>query len=287
MRLTEQQRKAKSQAKSYFFSNPVAMASAMNVVGAKAGAAVGARPNIVGVGIGPKVINGAIVADEAVRILVRVKIPKAQLGRDETVPAEFNKLPTDVVEVGEVRAFQTLRTWQRFGRQRPTSCGVSVGHPKITAGTLGCLVERGGDHYILSNNHVLADCNQANTGDDIIQPGALDGGSAPSDNIAVLSDYEPLDFSGNDNEIDAAIALVGPDTQTDVEPEIIDIGRPQRTTKPVALYQSVRKHGRTTGHTVGVVLTISTDLWVNYGVGQNAWFVDQDWDHGRRLQRFF
>ena len=108
----------------------------------------------------------------------------------------------------------------------------------------------------------------------MIQPGRADGGTTPADKIATLADWKPLDFTGAANDIDAALALVGDTTQTDVEPDIVDIGRPQTTTKPVAMYQSVRKHGRTTGHTVGVVMDVSADLWVVYGA-QRAWFEDQ------------
>ena len=60
-----------------------------------------------------------------------------------------------------------------------------------------------------------------------------------------------------------------------VEPAIIDIGLTLSATKPAALYQSVRKHGRTTGHTVGVVTALGVDLWVGYGAHGSAWFEDQ------------
>jgi hypothetical protein len=58
---------------------------------------------------------------------------------------------------------------------RPLRIGGSVGHFKITAGTLGCFVRaRIGDAlHILTNNHVLADENRAKVGDAILQPGAF------------------------------------------------------------------------------------------------------------------
>jgi hypothetical protein len=43
---------------------------------------------------------------------------------------------------------------------------------------------------------------------------------------------------------------------------------------PATLYQSVRKHGRTTGHTLGVVMDVAADFTMNYGV-QTADFEDQ------------
>ena len=274
MDLTSSQQAAKNKAKEFFFPGQIAGSFSTGVE-----SVVTAWPiseNIVGIGIGAKMADGiAIAGVDSVHVYVRAKIPKAQLSGDERIPAKFGKLPTDVIEVGDIIAFQALQSWQRFGRNRPTSCGVSVGHPNVTAGTLGCIVEKNDKHYILSNNHVLADCNRAVMGDRITQPGSADRGVSPADDLATLSDFRPIDFTGTANEIDAAIALIGDSTQKDVEPEIIDIGRPLKTTKPAAKYQSVRKHGRTTGHTVGVVMSVSVDLWVNYGGAGRAWFEDQ------------
>lgn len=271
--LTSAQRDAKNDAIAHFRRSPIAAAAAIG------GGAGPNSKNIIGLGIGAKVTAGTVLSgQDAVRVYVRVKMPRNQLPENHIVPQQFGALPTDVIEVGTVTGFQSLQTWQRFGRHRPTSCGVSVGHPNVTAGTLGCLVKKNGKHYILSNNHVLADSNNAQVNDRIIQPGAADGGTSPNDEIATLEPYKPIDFTGRPNDIDAAIAEVGADTQTTVEPEIIDIGRLGPNTKAALLYQSVRKHGRTTGHTVGVVMDLSANLWVGYRVGnlnRSAWFEDQ------------
>ena len=271
--LTPAQQTAKKKAREFFFPGETPASFS------KAGSGSATWPisdNIVGVGIGLKVVDGAtITGADSVHVYVRTKIPKMQLSGGEIVPSKFGKLPTDVIEVGEITAFQSLQSWQRFGRHRPTSCGVSVGHPNAPAGTLGCVVEKNGKHYVLSNNHVLADHNQAVIGDKIIQPGADDGGRTPADDLAELSEFQPLDFTGAANKFDAAIALIGDNTQTVVEPEIIEIGRPQRAIKDAVKYQSVRKHGRTTGHTIGVVMGLNVDLWVRYGGHGRAWFEDQ------------
>lgn len=138
------------------------------------------------------------------------------------------------------------------------------------------LVEKDGEHYILSNNHVIADSNNGvKNVDAVIQPGTSDGGSSPADDIAVLSDFKDIDFTGASNDIDAAIAKVGAATQTIIDPAIIDIGLPKTTPKTAMLYQSVRKHGRTTGHKVGVITDLSANIWVGYGPGKTAWFTDQ------------
>ena len=64
---------------------------------------------------------------------------------------------------------------------RPLRIGASIGHFKITAGTLGAFVRSrdDGSVLILSNNHVLANENKAKKGDHILQPGDFDGGQDP------------------------------------------------------------------------------------------------------------
>jgi hypothetical protein len=265
--LNERQNKAKNKAKQYFLSQ--AQASTATIGGTLNSFSV--DKNIVGIGIGSKFVGNSIESQEAIKIYVRIKIPKNDLSPHELIPPEFEGFPTDVIEIGDVTAFPTL-TGNRQKKNRPTSCGVSVGHPLITAGTLGCLVEKNGETYILSNNHVLANSNVAAIGDKIIQPGSLDGGFSPSENIATLSDFKQLDFTGAANNIDAAIAKL--DNVIGVDKDVIDIGVVKKKTKNAALYQSVRKHGRTTGHTIGVVNDLSVDIWVNYG-GNRAWFENQ------------
>lgn len=191
--LNSRQQDAKEIAKKYFLDGPIAAVAAM---GGVVGVSAPSSENIIGLGVGAKITNGTILGQEAIRIYVRVKIPNKYLSTGLRAPQDFNGFPTDVVEVGDITTLQSLQSWQRFNRNRPTSCGVSIGHPNITAGTLGCLVVKDFDHYILSNNHVLADSNNANNGDAIRQPGTADGGTSPSDDISVLSDFKTIDFTG-------------------------------------------------------------------------------------------
>lgn len=207
--------------------------------------------NLLGVGYGAKVV-GRGLDGLAVRVYVRTKRPRRQLTSRELVPDEVAGVPTDVIALGDLVA-----------RARPVPCGVSIGHRDVTAGTLGCLVELGDDpgRFILSNNHVLADSNAAAVGDPILEPGAADGGD-PDDPIAHLHAMVPLRFD-DANTVDAAVAkLLDPG---DVLPEIAEVGTPLTAPVDPALYGSVRKHGRTTGHTVGVVLDIAADIQVRFG----------------------
>jgi hypothetical protein len=106
----------------------------------------------------------------------------------DIVPKKLGEVRTDVQETGVIRALQS-----HAHRWRPAPGAVSIGHIDITAGTLGCLVTRNDQLFILSNNHVLANTNAAKRGDPIIQPGRYDGGTS-SDQIATLEDFISINF---------------------------------------------------------------------------------------------
>src|SRR3990172_7884567 len=91
----------------------------------------------------------------AVVVSVKQKLPMSQLVAADMVPKTLGGVKTDVIETGEIVAFQDPKQ-----KMRPARPGVSIGHYQITAGTLGCLVSKNGQTFILSNNHVLADSNK-------------------------------------------------------------------------------------------------------------------------------
>lgn len=148
-----------------------------------------AKPNVVGVAVGLK----NQVGEPSVVVLVEQKLPLAALSADAMVPKEIDGVRTDVVEVGYLRAYASPR--DRFRPEIP--CGVSIGHYKITAGTLGAIVTdtQTGEKLILSNNHVLANSNNALVGDAILQPGPADGGQNPGDLVARLERFIPLRYT--------------------------------------------------------------------------------------------
>lgn len=157
--------------------------------------------------------------------------------------------------------------------ERPVPIGVSTGHPDITAGTIGCRVTDGTNVYALSNNHVYADENRATIGDAVIQPGAFDLGSSPADDIGTLYDFEPIDFSGGDNTIDAAIALSSTSLLGNATPSD-GYGTPRSTIRQATVRLRVMKYGRTTGQTNGRVAAINATVNVGYDSGV-ARFVHQ------------
>ncbi len=261
------------------------------------------RKNVVACGLGYK-IRGEEQTDElSVVVSVKRKEPEAHLSEHDIVPRQINGMMTDVVETGLIRAHAP--TGDPKARHRPAPPGVSIGHERITAGTLGLVVERAGERLILSNNHVLAHSNDAELGDAIRQPGPLDGGTG-ADEIATLVDFVPLDYGEQPGQCGVAqltvdllnalaeftqsshrlqaiqqteginmmdAALARPVDPAQIIPDIMNIGRPTGT-GDVMLGQRVQKMGRTTGLTEGVVQQIDVTVDVDYN-GRTVRFADQ------------
>ncbi|MBC8228700.1 hypothetical protein H8E77_04020 [bacterium] len=235
--------------------------------------------NIVGVGIGGKQVSEKTTGEICVRVYVIEKVPLNLVEEQYRIPPVMNGIKTDVVEVGEVISYSHAR--RRF---RPTPCGVSIAHYRSTAGTLGCLVKRDCEVYLLSNNHVIADLNNAQQGDAILQPSPLDGGTLEQDIIGTFSECSVLDFSGNVNQIDAAIAQCA--CEWIALPFILQIGEIRGVTVP-QIGLSVKKMGRTTGLTVGVITDVEVDLRISYNLGQVARFTSQILISSTIPHRFF
>ena len=169
-------------------------------------------------------------------------------------------------------------------RIRPAPGGVSVGHFRITAGTLGglCIGRRAPRNQrlmILSNNHVLANSNNANAGDCIVQPGPFDGGRCPADQVAILESFVPIRFGGPTNFVDAATAWAWPDRvrrehiyRSGNSLNLFRVG-----SNPIfpQLGMIVGKTGRTTQLTQGRVVNRTWSGWVNYGSAGNAFWAGQ------------
>jgi hypothetical protein len=267
--------------------------------------AILSMPNVVGVGIGHKVTAREPTDQLCIVVMVRVKLPEEGLSPQAVLPPVIDGVPTDVLEVGDLLALQS-----RTARWRPAPPGVSIGHYRMSAGTLGCIVhdQVTGVRLILSNNHVLANSNDAQVGDPILQPGAADGGRVDTDTIAHLERFSPIAFAtkapvcpvalglasmanalarqaGSShrlavlqqdaaavNWVDAAVAL--PLDDADIEEQILDLGVAEGTAT-ASLGMSVSKSGRTTELSSGHVLLINATTTINYGPGRSARFEEQ------------
>lgn len=269
-----------------------------------------AKRNVIGVGVGLKETGGKKTSDLSISVLVRDKVAVQELDPKDLVPDNIDGIPTDVLRVGKVVAYQSHQ-----GRFRPTPAGVSIGHFAITAGTYGAPVRDAatGELLMLSNNHVLANSNDAQIGDAIIQPGAADGGRAPQDRIGDLLRFVPIRYKNDDggggdedqcpiasfisallnaiarmtgsqtrlkpvktqaaaNYVDAAVAKPwDPDM---ILEDIYKIG-PVSGTVEAEIGMAVRKSGRTTALTSGTISVLDTTIEVGYGGGRVASFENQ------------
>lgn len=215
-------------------------------------------PGVVSAGWGYKVRGGERLDRQCV--VVGVEYKHHPVWSWHVIPNRIDGFETDVIEVGKIVALQS-----RMDKWRPAPGGVSIGHFAVTAGTLGCLVWVEGEvgWRILSNNHVLANCNDAQIGDEIRQPGTVDGGTG-ADKIAELEAFVPINFGGPTNYVDCAIAL--PLSQSDVSPWILDVGCPAGRAE-AELGMTVKKSGRTTGLNSNTVQQVGAVAWVTYDVG--------------------
>jgi hypothetical protein len=195
--------------------------------------------NLVGVGFGPKETAGAFIGDLAVRIYVKRKLPLYKISAGDRIPGTIDGIVTDIIQIGTPRF-----------HSRPVAFGASISHVQGVAGSLGCVVTKQGDNawYVLSACHVLAPVGVAHFGDPIVEPPVQNGAAAP---LATLSDFETLKDDGSANRFDAAIAKL--DRKTDVSTRIPLIGPPKIPAMDPVLYQSVRKFGAGTLHTLGIV----------------------------------
>src|SRR5881396_1841563 len=203
------------------------------------------------------------------------------------LPVALDGVPVSQRVTGRLMAFSDPTQ-----RQRPAPSGFSVGHPAITAGTIGARVRDAlGRVYILSNNHVLANSNGATIGDAEYQPGPFDGGTA-ADQIATLTDFQAINFAGGNNTIDAAIALSSTSLLDNATPSDDGYGMPNATIygdangdglfddRNALLGLNVQKYGRTTRLTHGQITGVNATVTVCYAASgltctKSARYVDQ------------
>jgi hypothetical protein len=283
------------------------------------------KPNVVGVGRGFREHEGKTTDDQAIVVFVSKKVPKDELPDNALVPRSLRGQKVDVIEIGEIRlleedeeslpgGFSGHNTENRRRRHRPAPGGVSIGHYKITAGTLGAVVKEkeSGRRLILSNNHVLANSSsghdgRAAAGDAVLQPGAFDGGKMSSDIIASLERFVPMrqTFQRSqcasagmwENAANKALSLFAPQyrvnlqradskgnlvdaavavprDESDLSESILGLGR-VRGAADISVGQPVRFSGRTSGLVKGKVIAEDVSLFITMGPGEQVYFVDQ------------
>jgi hypothetical protein len=144
-------------------------------------------------------------------------------------------------------------------------------------GTLGALVTDHSNLYILSNNHVLAESDQARAGDTIVQPALVDLNCNPQagHTVGALRTVVPLE--SRQTNVDAALAAatpavdgsgailqLGPAVNGTLTPGAPAAGTGETLTADMLGQLRVVKSGRTTGLTCSTVNTVNLSVQVDY-----------------------
>jgi hypothetical protein len=145
-------------------------------------------------------------------------------------------------------------------------------------GTLGALVaDRNSNLYILSNNHVLAESDQARGGDTIVQPALVDLNCNPQAGRTVGSLRYVVPIESSQTNVDAALAAatpavdatgailqLGPSINGILTPGAPAAGTGETLTASLLNQLRVVKSGRTTGLTCSTVNAVNLSVQVDY-----------------------
>ena len=226
------------------------------------------QDGITGIDIGYKYTNGKKTDQLAIRIFVAKKQPDLPLSAQ--VPKEINGIVTDVLEAVfepqhlKKAANQLIsdRSQADYNKYNPLRGGISVGpcrtiNQNVFTGTLGAIVlDRNTQKpHILSNFHVLCVDKNWEMGDGIAQPSQVDNGRCPHDQTAFITK------AVLNNQVDAAIAEI---TNRGISSKIVGIGAVESTAN-AKLDMAVRKRGRTSGLTHGIIDSLSLTIKVDFG----------------------
>ena len=228
----------------------------------------------------PEVVGNATGIDKVgnTSVLVFVK----SHGVAEKIPLDLEGVPVKVDVTGEFFAFKKslfatktkINPTTKF--TRPVPIGISTGNEgECSSGTIGARVTDGINVYALSNNHVYALENSAPIGSKVLQPGLYDTSCIFYSNnvIGTLYAFVPIDFSGGNNTVDAAIALTSKALLQKFTPSN-GYGIPKSKIVTASPGQEVQKYGRTTSLTDGMIAGINATINVSYKHGI-ATFVNQ------------
>ncbi len=234
------------------------------------------RPGVIGVDIGEKYTAGRPTGRAAIVVYVCAKGPQ----HPRQIPAEVGGVPTDVVAESIVlhRARITRASDEQpvVAERHPVlRGGISIGPARsfrvvppevekageyVIAGTLGAFVitrTEPGKVLGLTTFHVGCVDDSWAVGDEFVHPSRVDGGLPGADQVAVL------DRAALAGSVSAAGLRMG---SRPFRAEILDIGAITGTAK-ATIGSTVRKRGRTTELTYGVIASTDATLRLDFGDG--------------------
>lgn len=68
------------------------------------GAQLMQKPNVIGVGIGFRQVEGELTEERCLVVMVSQKLPEAQVSAEDVIPTEIDGAPVDVQEMGNFTA---------------------------------------------------------------------------------------------------------------------------------------------------------------------------------------
>lgn len=128
------------------------------------------KNNVLGLGLACKETNRIKTFERCIQVFVEKKLPLKNLNLYHVISPFYQGIKTNVIETGR---FNRNALTQRI---RPAVGGCSISpSSREYYGTLGCLVTKKNQIFILSNNHVLANLNIVSLCTPILQPRLLNG----------------------------------------------------------------------------------------------------------------
>ena len=228
-----------------------------------------AHPDVLGTATGLNDAGGL-----AILVFVNEESPSAARTL-QSLNATLAGVPVRLVATAPFRAFKGGPGVSHKAIQTPPiQLGTSGGWRSDLAngfccgGTLGALIQVGGQQRILSNYHVFeADIvnggngTTAQTGNFIIQPGLLDVGcnAGSAQNVATLVKSSSL--PGSNVDCSSANVISG---MVRTDGAILEVGVPSSSTVGASLNQAVKKSGRTTGLTRSTIGGLNATVSVAY-----------------------
>ncbi|AHI01744.1 hypothetical protein [Kutzneria albida] len=236
---------------------------------------------VVGVDIAEKITAGERTGQLGITAYVREKLPLARIAPGEVLPAEVEGVAVDVVADEFVLHRALLAQDAEFPdargaeRHKVVLGGISMGPARsillcppdaprtgeyVIVGTLGALVtDRSGNGQVMGLTTFHAACvdDAWSVGDSMVHPSRADGGGQ-DDSIGTLCRAA---LSGS---VDGAAALLV--TSHPHRASIVDIG-PITGTAVATRGAVVRKRGRTTGLTMGLITSTDATLKIDYRDG--------------------
>ncbi|AYF53604.1 hypothetical protein Z957_08355 [Clostridium sp. K25] len=222
------------------------------------------KANVIGVGMGYKVINGFCTCQKCITIFVTNKIESNKINSKDLIPYCYKGILTDVMEINMPKVCSLTK------RIRPTLGGYSIGVDDLKAGTIGCLVADNKNDYILTCNHVVAGNVRGTVDKFVVQPAPKYGGKVPKDVVGLVSRFVPVDLGGDFNYVDAAIVKTD---RSKASIAIAFIG-PINRTSFTQIGEKVKKVGATTELTTGIIKTKYTSILINF-LGRQVTFKNQ------------